>query len=152
MDFEEITEDIYPHPGEWILYVPDNAFVLCGAYMGDKIKVLHKGRVIEDKVENFNGMQLLYVLWPNHLMFCAPFALLVQPDMTFGAMVEEILKPATASHPDAANADFLAAQWLLNDEPFTPDADASLIDNGIDHKSMLTVTTPGLNGLAGAGF
>ena len=105
-----------------------------------------------DKVENFNGMQLLYVLWPNHLMFCAPFALLVQPDMTFGAMVEEILKPATASHPDAANADFLAAQWLLNDEPFTPDADASLIDNGIDHKSMLTLTTPGLNGLAGAGF
>ena len=58
MDFEEITDDIYPHPGEWILYVPDNAFVLCGAYMGDKIKVLHKGRVIEDKVENFKKVKV----------------------------------------------------------------------------------------------
>ncbi|TNE78714.1 MAG: phenol hydroxylase, partial [Gammaproteobacteria bacterium] len=34
----------------------------------------------------------------------------------------------------------------------TPDADASLIDNGIDHKSMLTVTTPDLKGMAGAGY
>lgn len=105
-----------------------------------------------DKVENFNGMQLLYVLWPDHLMFCSPFALLVDLNMTFGAMVEEILKPATAAHPEAAKADFLGAQWQLNDGPFTPDANASLKDNGIDHKSMLTVTTPGLKGLAGAGF
>jgi phenol hydroxylase P4 protein len=106
----------------------------------------------KDKVENFNGMQLLYVLWPDHLMFCAPFALLVQPGMTFRALVEDIVKPATASHPEAAKADFLNAQWLLNDEPFTPDVDASLTDNGIDHKSMLTVTTPGLKGLGGTGF
>jgi len=65
----------------------------------------------KDKVENFNGMQLLYVYWPNHLMFCAPFALLVQPDMSFRAL-----------------------------------------DNGIDHKSMLTVTTPDLKGMAGVGY
>lgn len=105
-----------------------------------------------DKVENFNGMQLLYVFWPDHLMFCSPFALLVHPEMTFAAMVEEILKPATAAHPDAAKANFLAGPWQLNGEPFTPDAGVSLLANGIDHKSMLTVTTPGLNGLAGAGF
>ena len=106
----------------------------------------------KDKVENFNGMQLLYVYWPNHLMFCAPFALLVQPDMSFRALVDEIIKPATASHPDSAKADFLNAQWLLNDEPFTPNAEASLTDNGIDHKSMLTVTTPDLKGMAGVGY
>jgi len=106
----------------------------------------------KDKVENFHGMQLLYVYWPNHLLFCAPFAVLVQPDMTFGAFVEDILKPAIAAHPDAARANFLGAEWQLNDEPFTPDANASLKDNGIDHKSMLTVTTPGLNGMANAGY
>lgn len=106
----------------------------------------------KDKLENFHGMQLLYVLWPDHLMFCSPFALLVSPDMTFRALIEEVLKPATAAHPDSAKANFLEAQWLLNDEPFTPDANASLKDNGIDHKSMLTVTTPGLKGLADAGF
>ena len=27
-----------------------------------------------------------------------------------------------------------------------------LKDNGIDHKSMLTVTTPGLNGIANVGY
>lgn len=105
-----------------------------------------------DKVENFNGMEVLYVYWPNHLMFCSPFALLVSPDMTFGDFIEEVLKPAAASHPDAAEADFLKAEWQLNEAPFTPDASASLKGSGIDHKSMLTVTTKGLDGLAGAGF
>ena len=106
----------------------------------------------KDKVENFHGMQLLYIYWPDHLLFCAPFALLVQPDMTFGALVEEIIKPATAAHPESAKADFLNAQWQLNGEAFKPDAGASLKAQGIDHKSMLTVTTPGLTGMANAGY
>lgn len=106
----------------------------------------------KDKVENFNGMQLLYVYWPNHLLFCAPFALLVQPDMSFQALIDDILKPATAAHPDSAEADFMGADWQLNGEAFTPDANASLKDQGIDHKSMLTMTTPGLEGMAGAGY
>lgn len=104
----------------------------------------------KDRVEHFNGMQLLYVYWPHHLMFCAPFAMLVAPDMTFGAFVEELLKPAVAGHPDSETADFLNAQWRLNEEAFTPDQTATLIANGIDHKSMLTVTTPGLEGIQGS--
>ncbi|MBZ0333282.1 hypothetical protein MARI_05370 [Marinobacter sp. JH2] len=104
----------------------------------------------KDRVENFNGMQLLYVYWPHHLMFCAPFALLVAPDMTFGTFVEDVLKPAVAAHPDAEKADFMNAQWRLNEEVFTPDHAATLIDNGIDHKSMLTITTPGLEGIRGS--
>ena len=103
-----------------------------------------------DKVENFHGMQLLYLYWPHHLMYCSPFAFLVQPDMTFGAFIEEVIKPAVAAHPEANKASFLDAQWQLNGEPFTPDASASLKDSGIDHKSMLTVTTPELNGIAGS--
>ena len=104
----------------------------------------------KDKVENFHGMQLLYVYWPNHLLFCAPFAFLVAPDMSFGEFVETVLKPAVAAHPDSAKADFLAADWLLNDEAFVPEATASLKDSGIDHKSMLTVRTQGLNGIDGS--
>lgn len=105
-----------------------------------------------DKVENFHGMQLLYVYWPHHLMFCAPFAFLVAPDMTFGSFLDSVLRPAIDAHPDARKADLLAADWRLNDEPFTPDPDVSLKDNGIDHKSMLTMSTPGLDGLAGSAF
>mgnify|MGYP003624804063 CR=1 FL=1 len=104
----------------------------------------------KDRVENFNGMQLLYVYWPHHLMFCAPFALLVAPDMTFAALIDDVIRPAVSGHPDAAKADFMNAEWRLNEEPFTPDAAATLIDNGIDHKSMLAVTTPGLEGIQGS--
>lgn len=103
-----------------------------------------------DKVENFHGMQLLYVYWPHHLIFCSPFAFLVSPDMTFGAFIEEVLRPAVSAHPDAAKADFLSARWQLNDAPFTPDVAATLGASGIDHKSMLTVTTPGLDGINGS--
>lgn len=105
-----------------------------------------------DKVENFNGMQLLYVYWTSHLKYCSPFAFLVKPDMTFGDFVEEVLNPATAAHPDSAKANFLESEWELNGEPFTPDASATLQESGIDHKSMLTLTTPGLNGMADAGY
>ena len=38
MEFCEITEDSYPHPGEYILYIPAQSIVICGAFMGDRIK------------------------------------------------------------------------------------------------------------------
>lgn len=104
-----------------------------------------------DKVENFHGMQLLYLHWPNHMMYCSPFAFLVAPDMSFSAFLEEVLRPAIEAHPDSAAMDFSQVQWQLNKTAFAPQADASLISNGIDHKSMLTMTTPGLNGIQGSG-
>ena len=52
MEFYDITEDVYPHPGEYILYVPSQAIVLCGAYTGERIKALHNGKILEDRVEN----------------------------------------------------------------------------------------------------
>jgi len=58
MEFYEITEDAFPHPGEYILYVPAQSIVLCGAYTGDRIKALHNGRVLEDKVENFKKIKV----------------------------------------------------------------------------------------------
>ena len=58
MEFQEITEKYFPHPGEYILYIPSNSIVLCGAFMGDRIKVLHNGREVEDKVENFKKIKL----------------------------------------------------------------------------------------------
>lgn len=106
----------------------------------------------KDTVDKFHGMQLLYIHWPDHLLFCAPFAVMVPPDMPFRAMVEEVLKPAFASHPEAAKADYLGGDWVLNGQPFKPQVDDTLQANGIDHKSMLTVTTPDLKGMAGAGY
>ncbi|MNF18613.1 hypothetical protein D3C80_2228000 [compost metagenome] len=52
-----------------------------------------------------------------------------------------------AAHPDTAKVDFNASVWLLNDEPWAPDFAASLDANGLRHKDMLRLQTPGLNGL-----
>lgn len=58
MEFYDITEDTFPHPGEYIYYVPSQAVVLCGAYTGTRIKALHNGKLVEDKVENFKKIKI----------------------------------------------------------------------------------------------
>lgn len=103
----------------------------------------------KDKVENFHGNMLVYLQWEKHLMFCAPFAFPLPPDMPFGAMVSEVLAPAYQAHPDSAGVDFSKGEWVLDDEPFTPDFEKSLADNGVGHKSFILVTTPGFEGIVG---
>ena len=103
----------------------------------------------KDTVAHFNGMQVVYLLWAKHLMYCSPFAFLASPDMTLGDFFAEVLRPAIAAHPDSAKVDFSQAKWQLNGQPFSADPDAGLVAQGIDHKSMLTMTTPGLNGIHG---
>ena len=58
MEFYDITEDAYPHPGEYILYVPSQTIVLFGAYTGTHIQALHNGRVIKDNVEKFKQIKI----------------------------------------------------------------------------------------------
>lgn len=104
-----------------------------------------------DRQANFNGLQLVYLCWEQHLLFCAPFTFPLPPDMGFAEFVEQVVKPSIASHPEASSVNFATVTWRLNDQPFTPNAAASLIDNGIDHKSLLHLATPGLSGIAGTG-
>lgn len=106
----------------------------------------------KDKVENFNGMQLVYVHWKEHNMFCAPFALLAAPSVTFPELWETLIKPAIAPHPESEQVKVEEIQWELNGEAFTPDQQTPILELGIDHKSMLNMTTPGLNGLYNANF
>lgn len=108
--------------------------------------------VPSDLVENFNGMQLLYVHWQNHIMFCAPFALLVSPDATLPEVFASHIQPAIAPHPESAKVKYDDIQWTLNGESYEPSQSDTLLAQGIDHKSMLTMTTPGLNGLYNVNF
>ncbi|WP_447749052.1 phenol hydroxylase subunit P4 [Pseudomonas nicosulfuronedens] len=103
-----------------------------------------------DRQANFHGAQLVYLCWENHLMFCAPFTLPVNPTQPFAEFVEQVVKPAISQHPDAAQVDFAAVQWRLDDQPFTPDPARGLTDNGVAHKSLLHLHTPGLEGLGGS--
>jgi len=108
--------------------------------------------LVRDRVENYRGNQLLYVGWDHHTMICAPVALLVSPDLTFGELLDTLLaETAFAQHPEWEKIDWSKAQWLHNDAAFSPDRDASLKAQGLKHKAYLRFVTPGLTGIANTG-
>ena len=106
--------------------------------------------VVKDTVANFHGNIVVYFSWNDHLMFCAPLAFPLPPSTPFGALTSEILPPHYGAHPDWKNIDASKIQWELNRKPFTPDLKKSLAENGVDHKSVLRFTTPGLTGYKGS--
>lgn len=110
-------------------------------YMGDR----------RDRVENFHGNQLVYLGWDDHLMFCSPVAVALPPDMPFRKLIEETIPGAYDKHPDFERIDWEQVQWHLNGESFNPQLDKSLIEQGIDHKSIIRMATPGLVGIKGSG-
>lgn len=105
---------------------------------------------MKDRVENFHGNQLFYIGWDKHLMFCAPLAFPLPPSMPFKAMVEQILPAGFGVHPDFAKIDWSQVTWLSSGQPFTPDFEKSLAENGLGHKAVLRFQTPGLNGIKGS--
>ncbi len=105
---------------------------------------------IKDRVENFHGMQLLYIGWEDHLMYCAPMAIPVPPTLPFGALTAEIIPGLYPAHPDTAKIDWSKVEWFSSGQPFTPDLAKSLIDQGLGHKAALRFRTPGLTGLQGS--
>lgn len=104
-----------------------------------------------DRVENFGGNQVVYLGWDEHRMFCSAKAFPLPPEMPFQALLDQIVPAGFAQHPEFELIDWDSVTWLLNGTAFTPDMSKSLIEQGIDHKSLLRFQTPGLNGYQGAG-
>jgi phenol hydroxylase P4 protein len=105
-----------------------------------------------DSADRFHGLQVLYVGWEDHLMFCAPFAFLLPPDMPFSEVIAKPISDAFAYHPEFSRINWSEVQWLKSGQPWTPDPAKSLAENGLRHKDSLKFRTPGLNGLMGASF
>ena len=105
---------------------------------------------LADSEDRFHGQRLLYIGWDDHLMFCSPVCVPVAPSMSFGALVDQLLPTLYGSHPDFAAIDWRRVQWRHGSEDFTPDMGRSLADNGLVHKSSITLRTPGLVGLGGS--
>jgi phenol/toluene 2-monooxygenase (NADH) P4/A4 len=103
-----------------------------------------------DGVEKFHGAQLLYIGWEDHLMFCAPFAFPLPPDMPFGAVVEQVIPGAFGAHPEFAKIDWSRAEWFKSGSPWKPDPAKSLAENGLKHKDVIRFRTPGLTGIGGS--
>lgn len=103
--------------------------------------------VSRDRVENYDGQQLVYASWDHHLLLASPSILCVSPQMTFGDLVEQRLKPLVQADPDASSVDWRAVHWLKGNQPFEPTFDRTLAENGIEHKAQIRWRTPGLNSL-----
>jgi phenol hydroxylase P4 protein len=108
------------------------------------------GGPIQDTEDKFHGNRLLYICWDNHLLFCAPLCFPLPPDMPFGALISNVLPGAYGSHPDFARIDWSKVQWTESGNPFKPDPEKSLADNGLVHKSVIRFRTPGLSGIQGS--
>lgn len=102
-----------------------------------------------DRVENFNGNQLVYVGWDNHLLFAADFLLCPSPDIGFRDFVQDNVVPLLSADPDAEKIDWASVTWLKGNQAWTPDWDASLAANGVGHKALLRFKTPELNTVCG---
>ena len=59
MEFYKIEEEAKVFPGEYLLHVPSNQIVLCGAFKPTQglIKYMAHGKLAEDKIENFNKIK-----------------------------------------------------------------------------------------------
>jgi len=104
----------------------------------------------KDSKDKFGGNIVVYIGWDYHLMFCASRAFPLPPEMPFGDIVKAVIPEAFAIHPEFDQIDWNKVQWTLNGEDFSPDHDASIESQGLDHKCLLRFSTPELQGYAGA--
>ncbi|ALG66622.1 phenol hydroxylase subunit P4 [Beggiatoa leptomitoformis] len=106
---------------------------------------------VRDKVDNYHGNYIIYIGWDQHLMFCAPFAFLLSPQVSFQEVINNVLPTAIQSHPDFSQIQWDKTEWLHDGKPFIPSWNKSLLENGLHHKSSLRLRTPALQGLNGSG-
>lgn len=115
----------------------------------------YKGEVRDDVV-HFHGQTLLFVYWEDHLLFCAPAALLVNPHDSVAALVEQ-LKQALAYDPVAAqltveNIDWYRSGDYASDERWPMDEQKTLAENGLTHKTLIRMRTPTLGDVLNIGI
>ena len=60
MKFIEINSETNVFPGEYLLHTPSSEIVMVGAFNREQnmIRVLRNGRLLEDKISNFNKIHL----------------------------------------------------------------------------------------------
>lgn len=104
----------------------------------------------KDKVENFGGNIIVYIGWDKHLWFCSAKAFPLPPQMPFGALVAEVIPAGFSQHPQFKDVDWTQVEWTLNHQPFTPDPEKSLEEQGFDHKCLLRFRTPNVDGMRDA--
>lgn len=112
----------------------------CSSYTGEA----------RESADKYGDSQLIYVSWDHHLLFAAPFLFCLPKAMRFQELLKGPLAMILSPDPDSSGIDWSVVQWRKGTEPFHPELDKSLADNGIRHKDQLRFATPGLNTVCGA--
>jgi phenol hydroxylase P4 protein len=107
---------------------------------------------MNDAVEKFHGNQLLFVGWDKHLMFYGTAAYPLPPAMKFSDLFAGPLAMSYSQHPDFEKIDWSKVTWLKGNQPWKPDYDKTLAENGLVHQDCLRFQTPGLDGMFGINF
>ncbi|MGR8918305.1 MAG: phenol hydroxylase subunit P4 [Gammaproteobacteria bacterium] len=105
-----------------------------------------------NRVEGYGGDINFYIRWERHMLFACPSAYRAPVDMSWRDFCEGLARPDYAAHPDAAKLDFEACEWVKDDEPWQPEFDKSLKENGVDHMCYVSFRSPGLEGMLGCGY
>lgn len=103
-----------------------------------------------DRVETFNGKQLVYVTWEQHLLIAASMLFCPTPDTPMRTFLNEMVFPLLQQDPDGPKVKWEEVEWKLHNQPWTPDLEGTLASNGVTHKSHIIFATPGLNTIMGS--
>ena len=100
------------------------------------------GGIVRDRLEDFNGVQLLFLEWADHPLIGCSITVPVPPTTSFGDLIAGALAQSVfGQQPDWPTVDWSRAIWRMNDAPFVPDMRQTLAEQGVTHKAFLTLTT-----------
>ena len=105
-----------------------------------------------NREERYGGDINFYIQWERHLLYACPLAYRAPPGMVLRDFLENLLRPDYQAHPDTSALDFGTCIWQHDQQPWQPDLDRTLADNGIGHMSFVQFRAPGLDGLNGVGI
>ena len=88
------------------------------------------------RAELYGDNQLVHVWFKGNPFFVAASTFPFPKEMPFGALVG-LCKEFFAADPDFDPASMDTARWAIDKVPVTPAMEASLVANGVGHKSLV---------------
>ena len=87
--------------------------------------------------ELYGDAQLVHVWWNGNPYFVSAATFPFPKEMPFGAMVNEVLKGFFSADPDFVPESLDTAKWKIDHQDVDVDMNASLVANGVGHKSLV---------------
>ena len=86
--------------------------------------------------ELYGDDQLVHIWWKGNPFYVSAATFPLPKEMPFGALVG-LAKDFFSADPDFDPDAFDNARWAVDKVPLTPDLEASIVANGVGHKSLV---------------